>query len=122
MSDLMSRRSATKMNSPQSDDQVTAFAWATGQIEITKGRVPSGAIWIVRGKRSTVIDELAVSARHAYGNKRAFLVPGVPEADGDDEGVDALIKWIGWRARNAKPGLTWNHRDAADAGRSPELR
>lgn len=68
-----------------------AFAWRSGLIGFRKN-VPSGALEIVRGRSDDVNAVVSVLARHGYGaSSGALLVPGIPEAETDDEALDALI-------------------------------
>ncbi|MEO1670167.1 MAG: host nuclease inhibitor protein [Cyanobacteria bacterium J06631_2] len=56
-------------------------------------KVPEGNLPLHYGEEAQVKERISVVARHAYDNK-TLLVPGVPEADNDDEAVDKLSAWI----------------------------
>jgi hypothetical protein len=71
-----------------------AYCWATGLIGFGE-KLPNGALPIARGKGKKFKAWVQVKARLAYDNK-TYLVPGIPEAEDDREGIDALIKWCGW--------------------------
>ncbi|MDS9954448.1 hypothetical protein [Pseudomonas aeruginosa] len=68
-----------------------AFCWASGLIQFGD-QVPEGAIEIARGDDQVVREILVTNSRHAYDNV-SLLVPGVPEATNQAEGVDAL-EWF----------------------------
>lgn len=71
-----------------------AYAWRTGAIDIANGRTPAGAIklFTFKSRRAALVGTRVIEtqARLAYDNK-TLLVPGVPEADGDDRALDALV-------------------------------
>lgn len=68
-----------------------AYAWASGLIEFGNS-LPDGALPIIAGQEKEVRDIVEVNARHSRINEQ-LLVPGVPEADGQHEACDALIKF-----------------------------
>ena len=92
-----------------------AWCWATGLIEIGDA-MPSnnpdggGAIEIARGPRSALEVRLAVAARHGQGASRyKLLVPGVPEAEGQEAKGDALAEWLTWcRKSKRSDGVTFS--------------
>lgn len=68
------------------------IAWRSGLIEFSP-TVPEGAIKVGRlgsGVRKT--DVLAL-ARHARTERGVLLVPGVPEANSDNDALDALVRF-----------------------------
>lgn len=79
-----------------------AWCWASGLIEIGdampdgKGNADgSGAILIASGPKSELKAVLSALARHGMGASHGkLLVPGVPEANGQREAMDALIAWV----------------------------
>jgi hypothetical protein len=72
-----------------------AVCWRSGQIEIF-ATVPDGTIPIARGRRRDLEKEMLGAARHAYDGK-TLLLPGLPEADDDFQGLDAVKAFINWR-------------------------
>ena len=86
-------------------------AWCLSDGVIFYGtELPDGAIEIVRGDESLVRETLDVAARHGY-KPGVLLVPGVPEAEDQREGLIALHEWINWFARHPIEGgsvLDWN--------------
>lgn len=74
-----------------------AYAWRSGIIE-TGPAVPDGAIPIARGGVKRLARLIDATARHAYDGE-TLLVPGVPEAETDDQALDALIAFRDWIAR-----------------------
>ncbi|ENT5390610.1 TPA: hypothetical protein ACG3DW_004738 [Pseudomonas aeruginosa] len=74
-----------------------AFCWASGLIQFGD-QVPEGAIEIARGDDEIVREVIEVNSRLAYDCK-SLLVPGVPEAETQAEGGDALENFIRLLAR-----------------------
>ncbi|MDG3872207.1 hypothetical protein L5B85_33305, partial [Pseudomonas aeruginosa] len=74
-----------------------AFCWASGLIQFAD-QVPEGAIEIARGDDEIVREVIEVNSRLAYDCK-SLLVPGVPEAETQAEGGDALENFIRLLAR-----------------------
>jgi hypothetical protein len=66
-----------------------AFAWQSGLIEFGN-RVPEGTLLIVEGPAKRVRSAVDVMARHSRTNDQ-LLVPGIPEAETDDDKLDALL-------------------------------
>lgn len=90
-----------------------AYCYASGQIGFASREVPDGAIHFASGPKKTLEPFVSVMARHAYDGE-TLLVPGVPEADDQEAGVDALRKWCGWIADRAPEGVDvprWRIRD-----------
>ena len=54
--------------------------------------VPDGALELVQGVRELLWCAIWGSARKGYDGD-AWLVPGIPEADSDDEALEALISY-----------------------------
>jgi len=74
-----------------------AYCNASGVIGFAEGEmptVPDGALVIATGSKSTM-GAIRACARLAYDNK-TYLVPGVPEAETQSDGIDALMKWRDW--------------------------
>jgi len=80
-----------------------AWCWANGVIEFGKHE-PIGAIEIAAGPAKPLRDFISARARHAYDGE-TLLVPGVPEAADQTEGVDALRRWVNWCAEGAPEGI-----------------
>jgi hypothetical protein len=68
-----------------------AYAYADGVIHFGAS-VPPGALPIADGVESDLVRAITGSARLAYDNG-TWLVPGIPEAADQKEGVDALIRY-----------------------------
>ena len=85
-----------------------AWCWATGLIEIGDSLPPDGsdgggAIEIARGPKCALKVRLEVVARHGQGASRGkLLVPGVPEADGQQAKGDALAEWLAWCSKSRR--------------------
>jgi hypothetical protein len=81
-----------------------AWCWASGLIEIgdnvpEKSADGSGAIVIATGPKFAMKAVLSVVARHGQGaSEGQLIVPGVPEADSQDQACDALSTWLSWCA------------------------
>ncbi|EJI4854881.1 host nuclease inhibitor protein [Salmonella enterica] len=69
---------------------ITAYCWASGLIEFGH-TLPEGALPIVTGSEKKVCEEVEVLARHAYNGE--LLVPGIPEAAGQNEAREALVRF-----------------------------
>lgn len=92
-----------------------AWCWASGLIEVgdaapAESADGGGAIVIAEGPKAFLEGMLSVVARHGYGASAGkLLVPGVPEADGQQAKGDALAAWLAWCAkRNGKNGVMFN--------------
>lgn len=70
---------------------LAAFCFRNGCIEFGEA-IPKGALCIGIGGR-TFRRTVEANARLAYDNK-TLLVPGVPEADNDDEALDAVARFV----------------------------
>lgn len=78
-----------------------AWCWASGMIEIGEA-VPDGAIKIAEGPMVELKVAVGVAARHGQGRSAGkLLVPGIPEADPNDEAArgNALATWLDWCAK-----------------------
>lgn len=72
-----------------------AFAYRNGEIGFADS-IPSGALPIIGpNKKSISRARVEAGARLAYDGK-TLLVPGIPEAQSDDEAYEAFRKWIDW--------------------------
>ncbi|MEL7112615.1 MAG: host nuclease inhibitor protein [Pseudomonadota bacterium] len=91
-----------------------AYCWRTGLIEF--GSVlPDGALEITSASqhdRVTVIDRVAVRARHGWDN--SLFVPGVPEATSDAEAFAAFQKWRSWGDVSGR--IEWQVSDTPNCG------
>ncbi len=82
-----------------------AWCWASGLIEIGD-KLPAdspgggGAIQIAAGPAAALKLRLELLARHGQGASNGMLlVPGVPEAETQQEKGDALSAWLKWCRR-----------------------
>ena len=66
-----------------------SYCYRTGIIGFGR-HVPEGAFSLLHGDDETVRDIVSIHARHAHDG-HTLLVPGVPEADTDDDARDAAI-------------------------------
>ncbi len=75
-----------------------AWCWADGTVEIGTV-VPTDAMPIASGPHKDLAEEMDVACRHGKGaGKGLLLVPGIPEAQGQQEGLRALRAWITWHS------------------------
>lgn len=94
-----------------------AFCYASGEIAFGS-RCPSGALPILRGPRTDLIEFIEGVCRHGYRTElvdgrptkikgtETLLVPGVPEAADQNEALEKLQAFIAWIAPQAeKRGL-----------------
>lgn len=91
-----------------------AWCWASGLIEIGDAMPDvsadgSGAILIATGPKSPLTGQLKVVARHGKGASAGkLLVPGVPEAEGQQAKADALEAFLAWRGkRKSRDGVVF---------------
>ncbi|HZF99162.1 MAG TPA: host nuclease inhibitor protein [Pseudoxanthomonas sp.] len=83
------------------------YCWASGLIEFGR-RVPEGAIEVAHGPKVQLQKAIDVVARHGKGaSAGALLVPGVPEAETEEEKGDALAAWLRWCATGSR-GVQFN--------------
>ncbi len=82
------------------DPIIYAWCWATGLIEFGD-KVPDDALELAYGPERALRAAFDVSARHGRGASAGkLLVPGVPEAESQREGLRAVQVFCVWRARN----------------------
>ncbi len=79
-----------------------AWCWASGLIEFgDETDVPDKSILIAYGQKAFLVGVVSAVARNGKGvSAGKLLVPGVPEAEDQQEAVDALSKWLAWCAKN----------------------
>jgi hypothetical protein len=71
-----------------------AFCWRSGLIGFGSA-IPDGALKIAEGPSKKLRELIGVVSRHAY-NGKDLLVPGIPEADSEEQAADALEAFIEW--------------------------
>lgn len=71
-----------------------AYCWRSGKIEIGE-RCPKTALPLFFGTPEDLKETIQGTARLAYDNE-TWLVPGVPEASGDDAAMDAVSEYVDW--------------------------
>lgn len=82
----------------KADPIIYAWCWATGLIEFGD-KVPDDAIKLGRGPDRALRERLQVLARHGMGRSAGqLLVPGVPEAVGQKEGLREVQSFLVWAA------------------------
>ena len=69
-----------------------AHCYRSGEIELSRKPELPGAILIGKGPKQDIEAKLAGRARLAYDGE-TWLVPGIPEAECDDEAEVALAKF-----------------------------
>lgn len=70
-----------------------AYCWRTGELEFTDHKLPDGALIISKGRTKAWEEQVRVLCRLGYDNTTWF-VPGVPEAESDQEALDAVMRFI----------------------------
>lgn len=68
-----------------------AYCYRTGEIGFTDDKLPKGCLPIARGD-AELMARVEVHSRRAYDNV-TLLVPGIPEANSDQEALDALFRF-----------------------------
>ena len=91
-----------------------AWCWRSGLIEIgdempANSPEGGGAIFVARGPKAFLKAELEVAARHGQGaSVGKLIVPGVPEAESDEDAANALKEWLEWRSKGSwKKGIIY---------------
>lgn len=69
-----------------------AYCWRSGQLEFWR-TVPDGAVLVLRGPDRIVREIVEPVCRLAYDNK-TLLVPGVPEAETDEDALASTMEFI----------------------------
>ena len=100
-------KSFEQLAAPGADSPYIAYCWASGLIEFG-WFVPREAIEIVRGGQAEVKRAMCVAARHKGASEGQLLVPGIPEARGQQAKGDALAAFLSLHAKASRPGLNWN--------------
>lgn len=87
------------------DDTLLAYAWESGRIDFGV-ECPEGACAFAKGPDRALRAVVDVLSRHGQGKgDGVLLVPGVPEAQGGNARMDALLAWQKWAADgNGRPG------------------
>lgn len=99
-----------------------AFCWANGVIEFAD-TMPDGALQIATGPARALQEAVTVAARKGH-KEGVWLVPGVPEAGQQDQGLEALEQWLRWHglkhnAHKLNHGVTFYVPQAAQATTQP---
>ena len=68
-----------------------AYCWASGEIGFDKS-IPNGALPIKKNCSKRDIEKIQVRSRLSYDGK-THLVPGIPEAENQDEAYEALQRF-----------------------------
>jgi len=82
-----------------------AYAFRSGRIHVGK-KAPKGAIPIANGTQYKLRRIIGALARHGY-TRGVLLVPGVPEANNEQEAIKALghfSKWVKGSLTKGKGG------------------
>ena len=85
-----------------------AWCWASGLIEIGDFLPPDaadggGAIEIARGPKYALKGQIQAVARHGKGaGAGQLLVPGIPEAESQEEKGNALSAWLAWCGKSKR--------------------
>lgn len=84
----------------------TAFCDAAGVVEIREGKiVPDGMLPVFRTRSLRRTREVAeLVCRHAHDGA-TLLVPGVPEAKNQADGLNALLAFRAWLRSNGRKGV-----------------
>ncbi len=69
-----------------------AYCWRGGIIEFGP-RIPDGALPLDRGTERSVRNRVEPLARRAY-RKGVLLVPGIPEAETDEQALEAYRRFV----------------------------
>jgi len=69
-----------------------AHCFRSGEIELSRKSNIEGAICIANAPAKELRRKVSARARHAYDGE-TLLVPGIPEAQTDDEAFDAMQRF-----------------------------
>lgn len=75
-----------------------AHCFRSGEIEISRKAKIEGAIQIAEAPADVLRRKVSARSRHAYDGK-TLLVPGIPEAETDDEAYDAMMRFKAFLAK-----------------------
>ena len=73
------------------------YAYASGQLEMGP-TLPDGALPVARGRKAEM-QKIQQRGRLAYDGE-TWLVPGIPEAEDQLEGLKALQRFIAWAVKH----------------------
>jgi hypothetical protein len=96
-----------------------ANVWATGRLTVSRW---PGGMCIAEGQEKALRKHFQTVCRHAY-KRGVLLVPGIPEAPNQTEGLKALKRFVDWttgyrgKVMRAVPnGVRYRPRKDWDAG------
>lgn len=72
-----------------------AICFASGEIIFSSQKDHIGAIVVAHGPGKVLRHRIEAVARHAYDGE-TLLVPGIPEAVNQADGVEALLRFQKW--------------------------
>ena len=75
-----------------------AHCYRSGEIEVSRKKDLPGAIMIGAGRATDLRRRLVARARHSYDGT-TLLVPGIPEADSDDQAEAAMVAFSEFLAK-----------------------
>lgn len=78
-----------------------AYCFRNGRIEFGND-VPKGAL-IIGALDAAKRDRIVARARFSRVDNETMFVPGIPEAESDDQALDALIAFIDWAILENRP-------------------
>jgi len=84
--------------------QMIAYCFASGHIQFGT-HVPDGAIGIASGDRKKVLENIGETAQLSRVNNETLLVPGMPEAPSQRDGLTALARYIQELGKRNEPGF-----------------
>ncbi len=101
-----------------------ANVWATGRLTVSRW---PGGMCIAQGSEKALRKHFGSVCRHAY-TRGVLLVPGVPEAKNQTEGLKALYRFVDWTSgamrgakgklhtRTVPDGVQYRARESWDVG------
>lgn len=84
---------------------IHALCYASGEV-VFRRTVPAGTLPLASGPEEALRSEMEAACRHSHDG-RTLLVPGVPEAKDQEEGLAAVQRFCSWRAKSPKQGITY---------------
>jgi len=81
------------------------YVWRSGVMRVGR-QCPSGALALATGPERRLRQLMCARSRHAYDG-RTRLLPGIPEADTEQQALKALNGFLDWMRSTPEPGVSY---------------
>lgn len=95
------KRPRTAPENKPSTGTTIAYCWRSGLLGFADGTLPDGALPLDRGTGDEWRGGVEVMCRLMKDGSGRYLVPGVPEAENDEEALQAVFKFREWIKQRA---------------------